>query len=311
MTERPRAIKRVFVSSTCYDLLDVRADLAEDLTSMGLDPVLSDVDNGNFEFTVKDSITTCLINVASADALVCIVSQRYGPPLGRYGFDDVSATHLEYRKAREAGLPIHFFARDRTLSEFDIFGRNLSAQESDGACPRWVTDRAVFDFIAEHKKLKGGERSNWIHTFRTSVDLRRSIRAILGDSARRERTLQLMKSGEVPSIHIVVAEGRPIDGTTASFDLSLRCTFGHCIAAQILTPNIFIGDISGELKGVPARLPYHRKTGRPAPEDFAIEYMTPYGHHVVDRFAFELSGGRIESRILERGVSSESKLSIF
>ena len=40
---------RVFVSSTCYDLLDLRAEVEAHLQEMGLTPLLSDRPSSDFE----------------------------------------------------------------------------------------------------------------------------------------------------------------------------------------------------------------------------------------------------------------------
>jgi hypothetical protein len=57
---------------------------------------------------------------------ICVLLQSYGPRLRGVGFDDVSATHLEYRTAREAKSAIHFYLRDRLLGEYEIWRKNRS-----------------------------------------------------------------------------------------------------------------------------------------------------------------------------------------
>src|SRR5262245_2723195 len=106
MSLRSEAMK-VFVSSTCFDLIDIRAEIAELLRSLGILPVMSDDKLSDFD-TRHDanSIETCLINVASSDEVIVILDRRYGPRLGTT-FGDVSATHLEYRKAVETKRRVH------------------------------------------------------------------------------------------------------------------------------------------------------------------------------------------------------------
>jgi hypothetical protein len=92
----------IFISSTCYDLIDLRAELEDHIRDLGLLPVMSDRPTSEFEVDgYKDSITTCLENVRKCPTFLCILSNRYGPRLGKVGFEDVAATHLEYRAARE------------------------------------------------------------------------------------------------------------------------------------------------------------------------------------------------------------------
>jgi hypothetical protein len=106
---------RIFISSTCYDLLDLRAEVHTHLAEMGLTPVLSDRPSSDFVVDPRvDSIETCLANVRACDVFVCIVSQRYGTSLKNAGdaYPDLSATHLEWHEARKAGKPIYFYWRD-------------------------------------------------------------------------------------------------------------------------------------------------------------------------------------------------------
>jgi AraC-like DNA-binding protein len=59
---------RVFVSSTVYDLLDIRSEIAELLRSLNIQPVLSDDKLSDFEPKFDaNSIEACLVNVASSD----------------------------------------------------------------------------------------------------------------------------------------------------------------------------------------------------------------------------------------------------
>ena len=51
----------MFVSSTCYDLIDLRAELEEELRQLGLTPVMSDQPSAEFEVLPNQkSIETCL-----------------------------------------------------------------------------------------------------------------------------------------------------------------------------------------------------------------------------------------------------------
>lgn len=85
----------VFLSSTVYDLLDVRSVVERSLHNAGVTPILSDSATSAFDTTPSvNSIDTCLLNVDRSDAFICILDKRYGPSLGKVGFDNVSATHL-------------------------------------------------------------------------------------------------------------------------------------------------------------------------------------------------------------------------
>jgi hypothetical protein len=108
----------VFISSTCSDLADLRADLTDFLTQQGLNVRLSeDPQSGFFIEPTTDSIASCLKNIEAANAIVVIIDRRYGAPLqGQYG--NISATHKEVRHAQDLKKSILFFIRDVSLNEY-------------------------------------------------------------------------------------------------------------------------------------------------------------------------------------------------
>ena len=168
---------RVFVSSTVYDLVDIRGELEQLLRELGISPVMSDRKLSDFNFALDaNSIETCLLNVESSDAVIVVLDQRYGPPLGDYGFDDVSATHLEYRRAKRHEKPIYFYVRDRLEAEYSIHRKSKAA---DAVKFSWVSpkDRGLFAFLGEHRELHANSNgNNWFSIFASSVDLKASVR---------------------------------------------------------------------------------------------------------------------------------------
>ncbi|MDO9541677.1 MAG: DUF4062 domain-containing protein [Kiritimatiellia bacterium] len=172
--------KKVFISSPVFDLVDVRAELAELLRSMGLKPVLSDVATSDFNVLPDaNSIETCLVNVEASDYFLCVLSQRYGPKLSKAGtgLPDVSATHLEYRRAKDAGKPILFYVRDRLESEYAIWKRNDGGKDLKLSWVKSTDDYGLFDLLQEHRALvTDSARSNWFAVFQSSVDLKEAVR---------------------------------------------------------------------------------------------------------------------------------------
>lgn len=168
---------RVFVSSTVYDLLDVRAELEQLLRDLGASPVLSDEKLSAFNLSFDaNSIETCLLNIESCDAVIFILDKRYGPLLGKYGFENVSATHLEYRHARKHAKPIYFYVRDRLEADYCIHQKNKSAGDVELS---WVAakDHGLFGLLQEHRELRAdSHENNWFSIFTNVVDLKASIR---------------------------------------------------------------------------------------------------------------------------------------
>jgi hypothetical protein len=90
----------LFVSSTCYDLKQVREDIRLCVEGLGLNAILSEHNT----FPVNPNLGTvdnCLKVVeGNADIFVLIVGSRYGSP----GGDGRSITNLEYLTARSKGI---------------------------------------------------------------------------------------------------------------------------------------------------------------------------------------------------------------
>jgi len=166
---------RVFVSSTIYDLIDVRAELELLLRELGVTPVMSDDKLSDFHISFdKNSIETCLLNVEASDAVIVILDQRYGPRLGKFGFDDVSATHLEYRRARQNSKPVYFYVRDRLEADFNVRHKNKTNKDLNLS---WVdsNDLGLLEFLREHRELRA-ESHNWFSLFTNSLDLKSAVR---------------------------------------------------------------------------------------------------------------------------------------
>ncbi len=167
---------RIFVSSTCHDLIDIRAELAAQLRELGIVPILSDDKLSDFKVrTDTNSIKVCLANVESCDEVILILDRRYGPRLGKSGFDDFSATHLEYRHAVANKIPVSVFVRDKTVADYSTWTDNSDHTDLK---LRWVNDRnfGLFQLLDEHKTLTADDRPNWYHTFTNSTDLRAAVR---------------------------------------------------------------------------------------------------------------------------------------
>src|ERR1017187_3611365 len=110
----------VFVSSTCFDLNQVRADLRQFLIDMGFDPVLSEKP----AFPVNPQISpveNCLRAVRErADIFVLIIGARYG----FQNESGKSITNLEYIEAKAKGLPIYVFVLKKILDMIPVWKEN-------------------------------------------------------------------------------------------------------------------------------------------------------------------------------------------
>lgn len=136
----PRGSKTaLFISSTCYDLSQVRADLRDFSESMGFEPILSEFDSFPVDPN-QSTLNNCLEAVKSrADIFVLIVGGRYGSITD----SGKSITNLEYFEAKAKGIPKYVFVKDDILTLLPIWKANPN---SNYTCA--VDNPSLFEFIS-------------------------------------------------------------------------------------------------------------------------------------------------------------------
>lgn len=130
----------IFVSSTCYDLSQIRTDLSEFISNQGHSPVLSEFDN----FPVnphRHTFDNCIEAVKNnADIFILVVGNRYGSITD----NQKSITNTEFLTAKAKNIPIFVFIDKKTLSTFYFWKENKNADFS-----KFVDNTAIFEFIAD------------------------------------------------------------------------------------------------------------------------------------------------------------------
>ncbi|HUT35592.1 MAG TPA: DUF4062 domain-containing protein [Planctomycetota bacterium] len=204
----------VFVASTVHDLVDVRRELEVFLRELGLEPIVSDSEEAGLQHHDAESkLAACLQNIRHSDHVIVILSQRYGvAPPGH----TVSYTHLEYRAAIAAKIPVHFFIRDRLLAAYVGWSPERSALPE---CP-WVSDadslRPLLEFIYEHDRGRG----ELVTSFRTIVDMKQRIRWRMRLPHTVAQFRRAQASGTLPVVQVAVND-RPIrPGGPMDFDVT-------------------------------------------------------------------------------------------
>lgn len=169
----------VFVSSTCYDLKQVREDLKDFFeVNYGFRAMLSEFDS----FPVDPCIGTfenCLNNVdKAADIFMLIIGTRYGciTETGR------SITNLEYLHAKAKGIPVFVFVDKQLYSQLKIWKNN-----KEGDYSNVVDDPRIFQFVSEI----GDGSSQWIYTYESVKDItttmKKQLSLIFSDGLRYKK----------------------------------------------------------------------------------------------------------------------------
>lgn len=168
----PASVPAVMVSSTFYDLRQIRADLARFIRDdLGYAPLLSELASFPIDPDV-DTIENCRRRVEQdADVLVLVIG-------GRSGYaDPVSArsvTNLEYRAARAKGIPVFAFIEKRVLAILPTWTLNPNATFEP-----WL-EPAVFRFIQEVRETD----KVWTREFETAQDIVDALRLQLAHLMR-------------------------------------------------------------------------------------------------------------------------------
>lgn len=213
----------VFVSSTCYDLLDLRAELELFFRDSGVSARFSDRTTSDFEVEPdKNSIETCLSNVRACEEFLIVLSQRYGPSLARAGYQDVSATHLEYLEAVKHQKPVRMYVRDRLDADYTLWKQNSRSDQLTFAWCKDAKDHGLFRLLDQHTKLVADEtRSNWVTLFCDSLDVKQQIARDYAGAFARATVELLFKTGRIPFLEITGAVAQYGTGSVV-FSLTVR-----------------------------------------------------------------------------------------
>ncbi len=157
----------MFVSSTCFDLGQVRADIKNFLESLGIEPILSEFDSFPVNPDVK-AVDNCLKVVdENADILLLIVGGRYGSIID----EDKSVTNMEYLRAIAKGIPVYIFVKQSILNNLPIWKDNKAMDFKSV-----VDSPKLFEFITSIMEVN----SKWVFPFESANDIIGTLRKQLG-----------------------------------------------------------------------------------------------------------------------------------
>ncbi|MGA9351759.1 MAG: DUF4062 domain-containing protein [Anaerolineae bacterium] len=176
----------IFVSSTCYDLKQVRTDIRGFIESLGCEPMLSDFDT----FPIDPDLSTvenCLRAVEErADILVLMVGGRYGSTTEQ----GKSITNLEYIQARAKGIPVYVFVMRSILDVLPVWKAN-----PEGNFQGVVDSPKLFEFVESLMSSK----EVWVFPFDIAQDIMQTLRKQLAYLFNDSLQLRIrMKSVDLP-----------------------------------------------------------------------------------------------------------------
>ena len=156
---------RVFISSTFYDLHQIRVELDKFLESLGYEPVRSE--EGDIPYGKEEALQKyCYKEISNIDVLISIIGSRYGSSgLSVERDQEYSVSQLEVKTALKEDKQVFVFIDKNVFSEYETYTLNKS---NDGVVYKYVDNVNIYRFIDELRSLP---HNNNIKGFETAEDI--------------------------------------------------------------------------------------------------------------------------------------------
>jgi len=182
---------KIFISSTCYDLSNIRDALRNFILGLGYEPVMSDYGDVLYDPRLHTH-TSCIDEVKNCDMLILLIGGRFGgnaisEAVSVMDFEKIretinteavlddkklSITHLEVLKAIEHGLPVYTFIKEDVLNDHKIYEKNKNksfiSEITFPSIEKQETAKYIFEFINIVRLKKFG---NNIFPFKKENDI--------------------------------------------------------------------------------------------------------------------------------------------
>ena len=206
-------MKKIFVSSTVWDMPDVRAELYEYLSRNGFQPLMSDSPDFGEDSKLESSYKKCHNVLKECDAFLLIINSRYGGKK-EYKEGEISITHQEFRWALEENKDFICFIRERAVTDYDIWKRSGRSNSAVTSFIQSGKDFKIFEFIDDIYRSAPGGGALWWRPFKDSVDLKKQLTTKLGiDDYSNNYLAQAQALHALPKLVINIIAGS-MSGTT-------------------------------------------------------------------------------------------------
>lgn len=166
----------IFVSSTCYELRDLRAAIKAFLEDLGIAPMLSD-DKGFPRYPVKPYVS-CLKVLDDCPMVIGVIDRNYGTafpdwtPFAQY--NGLSPTHAELRHALATKKRLLLYVHRDTLAVYEQWRRNRDSFE--GIALQNGLSKDTLLLISE---IKRHDPAPWIESFVDVTSILESLKKVL------------------------------------------------------------------------------------------------------------------------------------
>lgn len=136
------AAPRVFISSTYYDLKQVRNNIGDFIKDLGYEPVMHE--RSGVAYTQNDPLEfDCYHELASCDIVVCIIGNHFG---SKSSENELSITMNELKTAIKNKKKIYVFISNDVYIENRIYKKN---KESGTFISAYADDIKIHEYIEE------------------------------------------------------------------------------------------------------------------------------------------------------------------
>ncbi len=157
---------RVFISSTFYDLKQIRADLDKFITGMGYEVIRNET--GDIPYGKNEGLEEyCYKEILEVDMLIGIIGGRYG---SQSKHELYSITQTEIKEALKQEKKVYIFIEKNVYTEHQTYRNNTKNNKIDHKqIDYYFSDNIrIFEFISEIESL---QRNNSIKDFETADDI--------------------------------------------------------------------------------------------------------------------------------------------
>ncbi len=164
---------RVFVSSTCYELRDLRALIRQWLEDHGLSPQMSDA-NG---FPTHDGLppyASCLRVLEECPLVIAVIDRRYGTVFDDWGpyekYRGLAPTHAEIVHALTRGKRTLIFVQEELWTFYEVWRKNGAMFEGP-SLPSGLQRETLLMF----HEIKQRKPAPWIRKFGTATEITKAL----------------------------------------------------------------------------------------------------------------------------------------
>ena len=176
----------IFISSTDYNLIDLRAELAKYLADLGYRPILSSSDGFHDNSPDFEPWESCLQVLQSAYVMVLVIDGKYGETFEWKNFahiigdKKVSPTHAEYLLAHKTKMRMLVFVRKELLTYYQTYRTALKNSNGDKEKAKEslaisLPKQIAFETLEFIEELKTSRPIPWIKAFDNVTEIKKEI----------------------------------------------------------------------------------------------------------------------------------------